>query len=264
MRVGYAVWNLAWNTPDILDLIAALPGMGFDAASFHPTPLPGMERGLLREIGHTVRRLDLPVTVHGNVLTTDAELELLIDTFGPALANYTIDNVSRLDSRGRLYDAGLMAGRLQVIADLTEGTSVRFGVEDFPLDDLARGFFARDLAPLLDHPRFGVLVDIGHMHLRRRESPYFASRSLAQDFAALPLPLIEVHLHDNDGQKDQHATFGQGNLDLPAYARALRESGFDGICTLEFSPYLSGQDPAAVRASLPEHAAAWRRWWQAA
>jgi hypothetical protein len=43
----------------------------------------------------------------------------------------------------------------------------------------------------------------------------------------------------------------------------MRESGFDGICTLEFSPYLSGQDPTAVRTSLPEHAATWRRWWQA-
>jgi sugar phosphate isomerase/epimerase len=65
-----------------------------------------------------------------------------------------------------------------------------------------------------DHPAVGICYDSGHAHITgdavtvlRDLSPY----------------VVTVHLHDNDGTKDQHLLPGQGTINWPPLVQALAD-----------------------------------------
>ncbi len=77
-------------------------------------------------------------------------------------------------------------------------------------------------------PDLGFHLDIGHFHLNQRQPAdfirHFASR------------LVHVHLHDNDGSRDQHLPPGIGTIDWDETLTALKEC-YDDTVTLEvFTP----------------------------
>lgn len=77
---------------------------------------------------------------------------------------------------------------------------------------------------LSDHPDLGFHLDVGHFNLNRRNPLEFA-----QAFAGR---LVHVHLHDNDGSKDQHLPPGAGRIDWDAFVPGLKKI-YDGTITLE-------------------------------
>ena len=126
----------------------------------------------------------------------------------------------------------------------------RVAVEDFGLNADERG----QIAHLKGNDRFGYLVDIGHLFLRMRgenrsgktlfshapdECPVSKSPDAAAFAAALAgkdFPIFEMHLHNNDGVEDVHWFLEQGEMDIPAVAKALKEMGFNGVLTVESAP----------------------------
>ncbi len=126
----------------------------------------------------------------------------------------------------------------------------RVAVEDFGLNASERA----QIAHLKGNDRFGYLVDIGHLFIRMRgentsgktlftlapdEHPRCASPDAAAFRAALEskdFPLLEMHLHNNDGTNDVHWFLEQGEMNIPAVAQALRDVGFAGVLTVESAP----------------------------
>jgi hypothetical protein len=126
----------------------------------------------------------------------------------------------------------------------------RVAVEDFGLNAAER----EQIAHLKGKDRFGYLVDIGHLFLRVRgqnpsgkalftnapdehpvcESPDYTVFKAA--FESKDHPIFEMHLHNNDGVEDVHWFLEQGEMDIPAVARALKEIGFEGVLTVESAP----------------------------
>lgn len=80
---------------------------------------------------------------------------------------------------------------------------------------------------------FGILIDLGHLNIRQ----WGIERHTAADFErflkALPLPVRELHVHDNKGRKDEHREMGAGNLPLASVVKSVQSIGFDGIVTVE-------------------------------
>jgi hypothetical protein len=126
----------------------------------------------------------------------------------------------------------------------------KVAVEDFGLNTSER----KQITHLKDNARFGYLVDVGHLFIRLRdrnqsgktlfthtpdEHPATENPDAAAFEAALEskdFPIFEMHLHNNDGVNDVHWFLEQGELDVPAVARALRGIGFNGVLTLESAP----------------------------
>lgn len=73
-------------------------------------------------------------------------------------------------------------------------------------------------------PDLGFHLDIGHFHLNQRQPADFI-----RHFAAR---LVHVHLHDNDGSRDQHLPPGIGSINWDETLTALKEC-YDGTVTLE-------------------------------
>ncbi|NLF92981.1 MAG: sugar phosphate isomerase/epimerase [Oligosphaeraceae bacterium] len=68
----------------------------------------------------------------------------------------------------------------------------------------------------IGHPRLGLCLDTGHANVN--------AAGLATILALLSPRLVTCHLHDNDGQQDQHAAPGQGNVDWQWLAVELGQS----------------------------------------
>jgi sugar phosphate isomerase/epimerase len=229
MIYAAASWNLhnGSRVPD--GLVAEAVAAGFTGISFDP----GRQDLKHRWLRKAVDEHELPVTIHGNDLVTPETVTALYEQFGERIVNVTMNVVIRHDSRGIPIDGGLLCDNLVGILEATAGARFTVGIEDFPRDRLAMGFFAQDLAPLLGLPRFGILIDLGHMHFWLHARPYYSGVSPEQFLANVPVPITEVHVHDNDGTADQHRPLGTGTNDIDAAVRGLRAAGFDGVCTVE-------------------------------
>jgi sugar phosphate isomerase/epimerase len=84
----------------------------------------------------------------------------------------------------------------------------------------------RALLEEIDSPWLRHCFDVGHWNL-------FASVGLEEWFAELGAFIAEAHIHDNQGQKDDHAAIGEGNIDFPLFFRLMKEYAPDAIWTIE-------------------------------
>ena len=91
----------------------------------------------------------------------------------------------------------------------------------------------RDLGP----DAFGFLLDNGHSHVAGTTEAYLeACKGLIRG----------VHLHDNNGQKDEHQLPGNGNVPWPRLMPALARAGYSGPLMLEFGPRPNADLPSLL------------------
>lgn len=79
-----------------------------------------------------------------------------------------------------------------------------------------------------NHPRVRHCFDVGHWNLFHAPTV-----SLEDWFAVLGSHIAEVHIHDNNGTRDDHAPVGEGNIDFGLYFRLLASHAPAAIWTLE-------------------------------
>jgi len=249
MLHAVAVWNYAYEGADAIEVIDALLDAGFDAISHSTHPLSHLPHSEVERIAaHLVAR-DVPATLHSSPAIESADLERVVTPFLPTLRCVTFDPVLDAHPQGSVYAAAHLARRVCEALDLTAGTQVRVGVEDFPINADAMGTFADELAPVAGDPRWGILIDIGHMHMRLCGEGYYAGMTVAEHLAQVPLEIIELHVHDNNGQADQHAPLGAGTVDFTEVAAAVCDAGFDGVSTSEIVP--RGQGVESLKEAIP-------------
>ena len=83
----------------------------------------------------------------------------------------------------------------------------------------------------LDHPRFGACWDVGHANIQ--------GLSHREELVTLGKNLKAVHIHDNNGQKDQHKPPFDGTMDFDDFMQGLIDIGFEGPFTFEVDGYLT-------------------------
>ncbi len=257
MHYGTAIWNYCWDPAGLEAWIDRAVAAGFDTISLLPMAFAGEKEKHLPAVAGWLRDRGLLATVHGTVAMDLGLASRMIEALGDRLYAFTCDSVLHEDSRGRLHDARQIAVALTHLQQATAGTDIRLAVEDFPLDVAAQEFFQTELGAVYQHPRTGILVDVGHLHLRRTQSPYFGALSVADYFARIPVPVVELHLHDNNGAKDQHGHFGFGTVPFPEVAAAVAGMGFNGMCTIEVAPGFHGSTPEE---SWPKAVASLATW----
>jgi sugar phosphate isomerase/epimerase len=84
----------------------------------------------------------------------------------------------------------------------------------------------------------GVCLDLGHAHI---------TVGVPQAIATFADRIVQVHAHDNQGQKDEHLWPGDGGIDWTATAAALNALSAPPAMVLELSSKLPDEP-----ASLPE------------
>jgi sugar phosphate isomerase/epimerase len=245
----------------LTESVAEFADVGFEAMSFLPQQITALSQGEADEMRALMRDRDLAATVHGNCDLTGDEIETVVSALGGQLRTFTLDPMLRRESLGDLYDAPKTAGVLSNIERCTRNTDVRFAVEDFPLDEVAADFYRDVMSAVWTNPRAGVLIDVGHLNVRLRRDAYFRGLSPATYLSRVPLPIIEIHVHDNAGQNDTHSPLGAGNAPFEAVAAGLKTVGFDGIATIEVAPPPYTSDPSNAKAVAKGSLEQWRTIW---
>ena len=78
----------------------------------------------------------------------------------------------------------------------------------------------------IDSTHFRFCFDTGHHHV-------FNKTPLPDWFEALGRYTVEVHLHDNHREMDEHLPIGEGNFDFDQFFKLLLQYGLKPIYTLE-------------------------------
>lgn len=109
---------------------------------------------------------------------------------------------------------------LDRLLPLAESVRVRLALE--VLSPGCYGSRVEHLSDILQHyasPWLGICLDFGHAH---------QAGTIPQWIDALAGQIVTLHLHDNDGVRDQHQPPGLGTLDWPAMLGRLRRAGYTG------------------------------------
>lgn len=262
MRYAIATWCYREKDVSLLDLVVELAGMGFDGVSFLPAQILELDDAGARELSAVMDERDLCATVHGTFAMTHRDAVRIIEVLGARLYAMTFDAAKTQSSIGTLFDAKKMAGLLSELDRESRGTALLFGVEDFPLDAAALDHYRKDLEPILDCERYGMLIDVGHLNIRTKTHDYFGEKGPEEYLRGAARRIIEVHVHDNDGKRDSHSALGSGNADFEAAAKGLRAVGFDGVSTIEICPALHSSTPTEAKPKARQGLEIWRRLWE--
>jgi len=73
---------------------------------------------------------------------------------------------------------------------------------------------------------FGFCLDVGHHHV-------FGKSPLKEWMETLGEKIMELHLHDNNGEEDTHLAVGKGNADFAGLFQFINEKGLSPTVTLE-------------------------------
>jgi sugar phosphate isomerase/epimerase len=240
------------------ELIEEFADHGFDTFSLNREMLAERDAEEVREAVSLLRERGYGATVHCGLDIAPEMISRFLELLGGSLLCITFDRASTETSIGSLYDIKTVRAALADVAERTGGSKVLFGVEDFPLDAAALEHFRAGLEPFVSNERFGTLIDLGHLNYRLRSVDYWRDITPEEYIAAVPVPIIEIHVHDNDGVRDDHAYIGYGNGDFEAMARGLRAIGFDGVSTIEVCRQGHQSAPAEARLSACRSLEAWR------
>jgi len=144
-------------------------------------------------------------------------------------------------------DAARTVEGLSEVVDRLGPLGVRVGLENWinaPGPELFRACCERIADQL-----FGMLLDVGHLKIILAAAG--AGPAGVEDYlAAIPLPIWEVHVHDNDGKLDQHRPPADGEW-LGRVLRCVRRRGDGPTLTVEAKPEKGAwnlEDAAQLRA----------------
>lgn len=117
------------------------------------------------------------------------------------------------------------------LARYGEEVGVTVCLENMPMRDfsLASPHQILEFVKAVDSDYFKVCLDTGHANLFRDSTPADAVRELGSYLKVL-------HVHDNLGDRDAHATPTTGDIDWADFMKALREVGYTGVFSLETAP----------------------------
>lgn len=135
----------------------------------------------------------------------------------------------------------LFVETIRPVADhaLREGVTLLVEPEPGLLIETADQF--EEFLGRLDHPAVALNFDVGHA--------YCVGDDPAGAFCQLQRFVRHVHVEDIAASRiHAHLIPGDGAINLPAFFRTVRDSGYDGWLTVELYPYADDPDTAATTA----------------
>ncbi len=88
------------------------------------------------------------------------------------------------------------------------------------------------LSRKLENPKIGITLDIGHANI-------FSKIPVWEWIEAYGNRLTHVHLHDNNGEEDEHLPLGQGSIDLDRVIVVLEKHAPMAVWSIEAEPTVS-------------------------
>jgi len=88
---------------------------------------------------------------------------------------------------------------------------INVGLENMPYDGTLDCATLAQMQSVLEGTGLAITLDIGHAH----------QQGVLEEFLALRGRIVNIHIHDNMGKKDEHLVLGTGNCDFEGYLKQL-------------------------------------------
>jgi sugar phosphate isomerase/epimerase len=98
---------------------------------------------------------------------------------------------------------------------------VKVALENMPRSPFSMATTPRDLLELIEGTDLGICLDVGHANTAGK----------LKEFVKLKKNIVNLHVHDNRGETDEHLPVGDGTVDFPWLIRSL--SGYKGRYVIE-------------------------------
>ena len=128
---------------------------------------------------------------------------------------------------------------LSAIDRISSEYGVRIAVENMPAFPFMLGRTAEELNELIGTTNLGFCLDIGHAN---------TTDQIDELIKAFGDRLINVHIHDNNGEHDEHLTLGEGSIDFKKVLDQLK--GYSGNYVIESKSYPSAVESQDYLRSL--------------
>lgn len=131
-------------------------------------------------------------------IASSAEIGAKTVTVHPGLASMAVN--------GTAERAADRAKRSMRVFDKMQGEyGVPIAIENMPNVPIFLGITAETLADIVDGTDLGICFDIGHAN---------TSGQIGDMVDTFRDRIVNVHIHDNNGQRDEHLTIGDGIIDF--------------------------------------------------
>ncbi|MFQ5427590.1 MAG: sugar phosphate isomerase/epimerase family protein [Thermodesulfobacteriota bacterium] len=201
--------------------------------------LEAMDRGFLRRAGEEFKARGLRITQHGPYINVDPA-SLQEEARSKAVQKYrkAFTAARLLGARVIVLHACYSDNRFSGDVSRWVESSMKTWPEfvemagDIDLTIAAENIFEREPGPLkqlveeINSPSFRLCIDSGHLNI-------FSGVSFEAWFKALGPYIAELHLHDNNGEADEHLPLGDGTIDFAEYFRLLRLYKVRPVYTIE-------------------------------
>ena len=248
MRIGCATWLL--GADKLLEAVRAACDAGLTAVSLNYAPIERLLPDELRELNHLMESHDLVATLHTSVGLAGDEQWPWVLQFRLAwirewheqtgrLACVTFDPGFIVDGEARIFDVARSSAALRSAAEVFAPLGVKVGIE-YSHRCLNTVRLVTEFAEAANFPHVGQLLDLGHLNMCVQRGECDATEFILNS----PLEIVELHVHSNNGERDEHRPLDEGTLDLAPVVAALKTRGFDGIATLENLGFETGSEAA--------------------
>lgn len=262
--IGIATWN--YGGGDLAERVRRFAAMGYNAVSLIVSDARALCAGEAPEVEDAILGNGMAVAVHGGLRSPDQSVD--VDSLARdmerccewhartgALVTVNFDALSLPERNG--YAGEQMRSVMERLLRVSDGAGFTVGFEDWPRTP-AHLSIAEDL---LAYSHYGVLIDLGHLNMRIRkpgEDDSFPANAAAVYLEGFTLPLNEIHVHNNNGERDQHAPPDSGTADMAALAPMVRRKGLRGVSTVEIVPVWSGLSEEEGWQAAERSVAYWR------
>lgn len=127
------------------------------------------------------------------------------------------------------------------LCNYAQRQAVQLAFEPEPGMFIQTGDEFQRLLETVNHPSFGLTLDVGHVHCLQ-------DGSIVEHIRRWPDRLWNMHIEDMRPGVHEHLPFGEGTIDFPTMFAALREIGYTGGVHVELSRH-SHEAPAQLRKS---------------
>jgi len=115
------------------------------------------------------------------------------------------------------------------LAEYATSYGVRLGVENMPpgwISFCVKAEEAKAMIQAVDRDNFGLTLDVGHINI-------LGADTIGEFITALTDKIFLIHLHDNDGKRDQHKAIGEGTVDFHRAISLLGQAGINAPLCIE-------------------------------
>lgn len=134
------------------------------------------------------------------------ELELNMFSFHPGHLS-----PSGLYDMEKVYEINLKS--INEIAKFAQDYSIKIALENMPIRSWTLGNSAHEILTMISNTQFGICFDVGHAYIQNEVDGFLDNIN----------EIYHVHIHDNNGRRDEHLILGEGSIDIPNIIEKLKK-----------------------------------------